>query len=53
MMDRAEAVDLLEQAINRIKKSSPNGNGGSEQIGGIYWRLAKVLSEYADVQLET
>lgn len=46
-MERQEAVKLLEEALGRLKKPSPNANGGSFQCGGAYWRIAKVLGYLA------
>jgi hypothetical protein len=39
---RAECIVLLQQALDRLTTSSPNSRG-KRSIGGIYWRLSKVL----------
>ena len=43
-----EAVDLVEQALLRLKNPGKNANGGNIQLGGIYWRLAKVLDQFVN-----
>lgn len=52
VMERADAIQLLEEALARIRAPRANANGGNEQVGGAYWRLAKVLSQYLDPKLE-
>lgn len=47
-----EAVKLLKQAMSRIERPSGNFNGGDMQVGGIYWRLAQVLGEFAAPRLD-
>lgn len=51
-MERAEAVQLVEEALARIRAPGANANGGNEQVGGAYWRLAKVLSQYLEPALD-
>ena len=40
-IERNEAIQLMEEALSRIKHPS-----GREQTGGAYWRLAVVLGDY-------
>lgn len=47
-----EAAKLLREALSRIERPSGNANGGDMQVGGIYWRLAQVLGEFAAPRLE-
>lgn len=44
-MSRGDAINLLEEAIAKLKHDHPNANGGSWQAGGAYWRVAKVLGQ--------
>lgn len=46
-----EAAKLLREALSRIERPSGNANGGDMQVGGIYWRLAQVLGEFAAPRL--
>jgi prophage regulatory protein len=50
-MNRTEAIQLLEEALCRIKQPQPNHNGGDTQIGGAYWRLMKVTHDFLIPQL--
>lgn len=52
MMERAEAVKLLDEAAARLRKPSRNANGGAVQIGGCFWRLSNVLSYYVEPLLD-
>lgn len=45
-MEKSHAIELLEEALTRIKSPKPNSRGSDFQAGGAYWRLAKVLGEY-------
>lgn len=45
-VDQATAVQLLQEALRRIEYPLPNYHGGNMQVGGAYWRLARVLNEY-------
>jgi hypothetical protein len=51
-MTRDEAICLLREALTRIEHPQENANGGPEQTGGAYWRLAKVISEYLAPNLQ-
>ena len=46
-IERNEAIQLMEEALSRIKHPS-----GREQTGGAYWRLAVVLGDYLSPRLE-
>ena len=51
-MDRDEAIKLLDEALNRLKNPSNNANGKPCQVGGVYWRLAKVLEKHVEPLLD-
>lgn len=51
-MDRDEAIKLLDEAISRLKNPSNNANGKPCQVGGVYWRLAKVLEKHVEPLLD-
>lgn len=51
IMDKQQAINLLQEALNRLENPSGNANGGDIQLGGVYWRLAKVLNDYVDVNM--
>lgn len=51
IMDKDEAVALIEEAIEKIKKPSINSSGGRMEIGGVYWRLVRVLNKFVVPQL--
>jgi len=51
-MKREEAIQLLREALGRLERPSTNANGGAIMIGGVYWRLATVLREYVDKELD-
>lgn len=51
-MKRSEAIKLLNEALSRIERPTPNANGGEEQVGGAYWRLSQVLEYYLAPILE-
>ena len=46
-----QAINCLEQCLDRMKKKSQNSNGGDWQAGGCYWRLMKVI-EFVDSDLD-
>lgn len=48
---RSEAVELLQQAMHRIKHPARNARGGTVQVGGAYWRLARVMKWYLEPRL--
>ena len=45
-MTRSEAVQLLQEAIDRIRRPVKNYSGGAWQAGGCYWRMMKVLHDF-------
>lgn len=49
--DRKDIIELVEQALHRLKNNYGNANGGAWQAGGAYWRLCKAV-EWIDSQLE-
>ena len=51
-MDRDDAIKLLEEALNRLKHPTTNAIGKSCKIGGVYWRLAKVLEKHVEPLLD-
>lgn len=51
-MTREDAISFLEGAISRIENHNGNANGGDEQTGGAYWRLARVLKDYLEPRLD-
>ena len=52
-MNRQEAIILLREALDRLERPSQNANGGEIMMGGVYWRLATVMREYVDKELDT
>ena len=51
VMDKDEVVALLEEAIEKIKNPSINSGGGQMEIGGVYWRLVRVVNKFVVPQL--
>ena len=51
-MDKEMALAMILEATDRIKTPRENANGGGMQVGGAYWRLAKVLRFYLEPMLE-
>lgn len=51
IMKNDEAVALLEEAIEKIKNPSINSSGGRMEIGGVYWRLVRVVNKFVVPQL--
>ena len=52
-MGRPEAIELLDEALDRLREPQPNANGGEIQIGAIYWRLLSVLADHCDPLLDS
>lgn len=50
-LTRDEAIQLLGEAMARLNLPSRNANGGSIQMGGVYWRLVRVLTRYVEPNL--
>jgi len=46
-----EAVKLLKEVLSRLEKQNGNANGGTAQVGGMYWRLAKLM-QFVDRHLD-
>ena len=46
LMSRAQAIQLLEEALDRLRQPQLNSSGGAWQAGGCYWRLMRVLADY-------
>jgi hypothetical protein len=52
-METAEAIALLEEALARMKRHDPHPDSGlNTHLGGVYWRLARVLADHVDPRLE-
>lgn len=51
-LTQEQAIVLIEEALSRLKRPQPNANGGAIQLGGVYWRLVKALTEFVDQYLD-
>ncbi|WP_196486212.1 hypothetical protein [Burkholderia cepacia] len=51
-MSIEDATCLVREALGRLARPTPNAHGFDIQIGGIYWRLAKVLRLYVAPKLD-
>jgi len=51
-MNADEAIKLLNEALARIVHPRENFHGKPMQMGGVYWRLASVLRQFVDVNLD-
>ncbi|VWC53833.1 hypothetical protein BLA9940_02106 [Burkholderia aenigmatica] len=51
-MSIEEAEQYVREALHRLEQPSLNARSFDIQIGGVYWRLAKVLRLYAAPKLE-
>ncbi|MBG0879382.1 hypothetical protein H0X90_21570 [Burkholderia sp. 9775_39] len=51
-MNIEEAEKYVREALHRLEQPSQNARGFDIQIGGVYWRLAKVLRLYAAPKLD-
>jgi hypothetical protein len=46
------AAHYLREALDRLEHPSRNNSGAPMQLGGVYWRLAKVMTGFVDPNLE-
>lgn len=49
--NRALAAKLLREAADKIESSALNFSKSGWQCGGAYWRVARVLGEFLEVEL--
>lgn len=51
-MTAEQATHLLQSALYRIERPSPNAQGGTMQVSAAYWRLSKVMTDFLMPRLE-
>ena len=51
-MSKVEAQQLIEESLTRFKDINIGNARGHMSLGGVYWRLARVLRDFCEPNLE-